>query len=247
MIYSDRARAFAALHQPGNPVVLYNIWDAGSAKAIAGAGAAALATGSYPVAVAQGFADGEQIPLEFVLGNAERIIAATDLPVTIDFEGGYSRAPEQLTANVKRLAETGAVGLNFEDQVVGTAELYSIEEQARRVAAVRAANADIFVNARTDLFLKEKDASKHAGLMAEALERGAAYAEAGGNGYFIPGLTDPDLIAQVCEASALPVNTMMRGITLETARQAGVARCSYGPIPHAKLMQVLAEHFQTLV
>ncbi|MCF6432496.1 isocitrate lyase/phosphoenolpyruvate mutase family protein [Leisingera sp. MMG026] len=247
MTYSDRARAFATLHQPGNPVVLYNIWDAGSAKAIAGAGAAALATGSYPVAVAQGFADGEQIPLEFVLGNAERIIAATDLPVTIDFEGGYSRAPEQLTANVKRLAETGAVGLNFEDQVVGTAELYSIEEQARRVAAVRAANADIFVNARTDLFLKEKDASKHASLMAEALERGAAYAEAGGNGYFIPGLTDPDLIAQVCEASALPVNTMMRGITLETARQAGVARCSYGPIPHAKLMQVLSEHFQALV
>ncbi|UWQ32575.1 isocitrate lyase/phosphoenolpyruvate mutase family protein [Leisingera sp. M527] len=247
MTYSDRARAFAALHQPGNPVVLYNIWDAGSAKAIAGAGAAALATGSYPVAVAQGFADGEQIPLEFVLGNAERIIAATDLPVTIDFEGGYARAPEQLTANVKRLAETGAVGLNFEDQVVGTADLYGIEEQARRVAAVRAANADIFVNARTDLFLKEKDTSKHAGLMAETLERGAAYAEAGGNGYFIPGLTDPDLIAQVCEGCSLPVNTMMRGITLETARQAGVARCSYGPIPHAKLMQVLAEHFQTLV
>ncbi|WP_323776473.1 isocitrate lyase/phosphoenolpyruvate mutase family protein [Leisingera sp.] len=246
MTYSERAAAFAALHQPGNPVVLYNIWDAGSAKAIAGAGAAALATGSHPVAAAQGFADGEQIPLEFVLGNAERIIAATGLPVTIDFEGGYARAPEQLTANVKRLAETGAVGLNFEDQVVGGDGFYSIEEQARRVAAVRAASADIFVNARTDLFLKEKDASKHAGLLSEALERGAAYAEAGASGFFVPGLTDPELIAGVCEASTLPVNTMMRGITLETARQAGVARASYGPIPHARLMQVLAEHFQTL-
>jgi 2-methylisocitrate lyase-like PEP mutase family enzyme len=246
MTYSDRARAFAALHQPGNPVVLYNIWDAGSAKAIAGAGARARATGRFPGAAAQGCADGEQVPLEFVLGNAERIIAATDLPVTIDFEGGYAREPEQLTANVKRLAETGAVGLNFEDQVVGTAGLYSIEEQAKRVAAVRAANAEIFVNARTDLFLKEKDASKHAGLVPEALERAAAYAEAGGSGFFVPGLTDPDLVAQVCEASPLPVNTMMRGITLETARQAGVARASYGPIPHAKLMQVLAEHFKAL-
>ena len=246
MTYSERAAAFAALHQPGNPVVLYNIWDTGSAKAIAGAGAAALATGSYPVAAAQGFPDGEQIPLQFVLGNAERIIAATDLPVTIDFEGGYARAPEQLTANVKRLAETGAVGLNFEDQVVGSAEFYSIDEQAKRVAAVRAANADIFVNARTDLFLKEKDGSKHAGLVAQALERGAAYAEAGASGFFIPGLSDPDLIALVCEGCPLPVNTMMRGITLETARQAGVARCSYGPIPHAKLMQVLAGHFQSL-
>ena len=246
MTYSDRAADFAALHQPGNPVVLYNIWDAGSAKAIAGAGAKALATGSYPVAAAQGFPDGEKIPLDFVLGNAERIIAATDLPVTIDFEGGYARETEQLTANVKRLAETGAVGLNFEDQVVGGGGFYSIEEQAARVAAVRAAHADIFVNARTDLFLKEKDASKHGSLISEALERGAAYAEAGASGFFIPGLTDPDLIAKICEASSLPVNTMMRGITLETARQAGVARCSYGPIPHAKLMQVLAEHFQSL-
>ncbi|KIC32047.1 isocitrate lyase/PEP mutase family protein [Leisingera sp. ANG-S5] len=246
MTYSERAKAFAALHQPGDPVVLYNIWDAGSAKAIAGAGAKALATGSFPVAAAQGFPDGEQVPLEFVLGNAERIFAATDLPVTIDFEGGYARGPEQLTANVKRLAETGAVGLNFEDQVVGGEGFYSIEEQARRVAAVRAAHADIFVNARTDLFLKEKDAAKHAVLLGEALERAAAYAEAGGNGFFVPGLTDPDLIARVCEGCSLPVNTMMRGITLETARQAGVARCSYGPIPHAKLMQVLAEHFQAL-
>ncbi|KIC35822.1 isocitrate lyase/PEP mutase family protein [Leisingera sp. ANG-M7] len=246
MTYSERARGFAALHQPGNPVVLYNIWDAGSAKAIAGAGASALATGSFPVAAAQGFPDGEKVPLEFVLGNAERIVAATDLPVTIDFEGGYAREPEQLTANVKRLAETGAVGLNFEDQVVGGDGLYDVEEQARRVAAVRAAHADIFVNARTDLFLKEKDASKHAGLVPEALERVAAYAAAGGNGFFVPGLTDPDLIARVCEGSPVPVNTMMRGITLETARQAGVARCSYGPIPHAKLMQVLTEHFQAL-
>ncbi|NSY40068.1 isocitrate lyase/phosphoenolpyruvate mutase family protein [Leisingera sp. ANG59] len=246
MTYSDRAKAFAALHQPGNPVVLYNIWDAGSARAIAGAGASALATGSFPVAAAQGFPDGEQVPLEFVLGNAERIVAATELPVTIDFEGGYAREAEQLSANVTRLAETGAVGLNFEDQVVGGDGLYGIEEQARRVAAVRAAHADIFVNARTDLFLKEKDASKHAGLLPEALERAAAYTEAGGNGFFVPGLTDPDLIARVCEGSSLPVNTMMRGITLETARQAGVARCSYGPIPHARLMQVLAEHFQAL-
>ncbi|CUH99239.1 isocitrate lyase/PEP mutase family protein [Leisingera aquaemixtae] len=246
MTYSDRAAGFAALHQPGNPVVLYNIWDTGSAKAVAGAGAKALATGSFPVAAAQGFPDGEQIPLEFVLGNAERIVAATDLPVTIDFEGGYASEPEQLTVNVTRLAHTGAVGLNFEDQVVGTADLYGIIEQARRVTAVRAAHADMFVNARTDLFLKEKDASKHGTLLSEALERGAAYAEAGANGFFVPGLSDPDLIARVCEASALPVNTMMRGITLETARQAGVARCSYGPIPHAKLMQVLAEQFQAL-
>lgn len=246
MTYSEKARAFAALHQPGSPVVLYNIWDAGSARAIAGAGAMALATGSYPVAMAHGFADGEQVPLAFALDNARRIIASTDLPVTVDFEGGYARDTDALTANVTQLVETGAVGLNFEDQVVGSADLYSIDEQSRRVAAVRAAHADLFVNARTDLFLKEKDASKHADLVPEALERGAAYAEAGASGFFVPGLSDPELIAQVCETSALPVNVMMRGVTLATARQAGVARCSYGPIAHGKLMEVLAQQFQAL-
>ncbi|MGR3760996.1 isocitrate lyase/PEP mutase family protein [Roseobacteraceae bacterium NS-SX3] len=246
MTYSERAQAFAELHQPGDPLVLYNIWDAGSAKAIAGAGAKALATGSFPVAAAQGFDDGQQIPMEFVLANAERIIAATGLPLTVDFEGGYARAPEQLTANAARLAATGAVGLNFEDQVVGTADLYGIDEQAGRVAAVRAADADIFVNARTDLFLKEKDGAKHAALLPEALERGAAYAEAGANGFFVPGLSDPELIARVCEACPLPVNVLMRGVTLKTARETGAARASYGPIPHAKLMQVLAEHFHAL-
>lgn len=246
MTYSDRARAFAALHQPGDPLVLYNIWDVGSARAIAGAGARALATGSYPVAMAQGFADGEQVPLDYVLDNARRIIASIDLPVTIDFEGGYARAPRQLTANVRRLAETGAVGLNFEDQVVGSDRIYCLEEQAERVAAVRAGHADIFVNARTDLFLKEKDSSKHADLLTEALERAAAYAEAGADGFFVPGLSDPDLLARVCEGCALPVNAFMRGVTLAQARQAGVARASYGPIPHTRLMQALAEHFQAL-
>ena len=173
-------------------------------------------------------------------------MASTDLPVSVDFEGGYARDPETLTANVKRLVETGAIGLNFEDQIVGTADFYDISEQAARVAAVRAAHPDLFVNARTDLFLKERDAAKHAGLMTEALERGAAYTEAGANGFFVPGLTDPDLIARVCEVSDLPVNTMMRGITLETARQAGIARASYGPLAHAALMKVLAEQFQAL-
>lgn len=246
MTYETRAKAFADLHQPGNPVVLYNIWDAGSARAIAGVGAAAIATGSHPLAAAQGYDDGEQIPLERLLGTAAQIVGAVDVPVTIDFEGGYARAPEALTQNVTRLADTGAIGLNFEDQIVGGEGLYDITEQSSRVAAVRAAHAHLFINARTDLFLKEKDASKHAGLMSEALERAAAYAEAGGSGFFVPGLRDLDLIARICADCPLPVNAFMRGLTLEDARQAGAARVSFGPIPHTQLMELLAERFQAL-
>ncbi|MGR3622018.1 isocitrate lyase/PEP mutase family protein [Pseudophaeobacter sp.] len=247
MTFIDRARAFAALHQPGTPLVLYNIWDAGSAKAVAGAGAAALATGSWSVAAAQGYGDGEDIPLELLLKICGRITTKNDLPLTVDFEGGFASDAATLTANARRVLETGAVGINFEDQIIGGQGLYVAEEQASRIAAMRAADADYFINARTDLFLKERNTEVHADLVEEALIRAAAYADAGASGFFIPGLTNPDLIARITSAAALPVNVMMRpGMTLSDMAAAGVARASYGPAPYAKAMAQLAQAFTDL-
>src|SRR5256885_15800157 len=116
---ASKFETFAELHVPGDPVVLYNIWDVASALAVVKAGAKALATGSHPVADANGWPDGQQIPIDFALANAKRIVDAVELPVTIDFEGAYSVDPEQGGANVARLAAIGAVGGNFEDQVIG--------------------------------------------------------------------------------------------------------------------------------
>lgn len=247
MSYSDRAQAFAALHQPGTPLVLYNIWDVGSAKAIADAGATALATGSWSVAAAQGFGDGEAIPLDLLLDISARIVASSALPVTVDFEGGFAPDAATLTLNARALVATGAVGINFEDQIVGGQGLYSTEEQASRLKAMRAADPDYFINARTDVFLKERDTDKHADLVEDALLRAAAYREAGASGFFVPGLTDPVLIARIVAATPLPVNVMMRaGMTLAQMREAGVARASYGPFPYAKAMQQLAEAFSAL-
>lgn len=246
MSFETRATEFAALHVPGDPLILYNVWDAGSAKAVAAAGAKAIATGSWSVAGAQGFDDGQKLPMDVLLDVAARIVATVELPVTIDFEGAYAEAPELVAANVERLIATGAVGMNFEDQVVGGAGLYSTEDQSRRIAAARQTNAQFWINARTDLFLKERDASKHADLLGAALERAAAYAEAGANSFFIPGLTDPELIARFCSDCGLPVNVMMRGITLDAARQAGVARCSYGPLPFAEAMSALTAKAKAL-
>ena len=110
---------FAALHVPGDPVILYNIWDPGSAQAVAKAGAKALATGSHPVGDAAGFGDVQKVPLDFVFDNARRIMAAVDLPLTVDFEGAYSADREEGGRNVAALKATGAVGCNFEDQVIG--------------------------------------------------------------------------------------------------------------------------------
>jgi 2-methylisocitrate lyase-like PEP mutase family enzyme len=113
---TSKFQAFAALHVPGDPVILFNAWDAGSAKAVADAGAKAIATGSASVAGAQGYKDAESLPLDLALANAARVVTAVELPVTIDFEGAYAVAPEEAAANVAKLAATGAIGCNFEDR-----------------------------------------------------------------------------------------------------------------------------------
>ena len=123
---STKFEVFAALHVPGDPVILYNIWDVGSAQAVIRAGAKALATGSHPVADANGWPDGQGVPIDFALANAKRIAESTELPLTVDFESAYSDHPDQGADNVVRLAATGAVGCNFEDQVIGGEGLHPL-------------------------------------------------------------------------------------------------------------------------
>ncbi|MCV9962477.1 isocitrate lyase/phosphoenolpyruvate mutase family protein [Pararhizobium sp. BT-229] len=245
MNQTDKAKAFTELHRKGDPVVLYNIWDAGSAKAVAEAGAKALATGSWSVAAANGYGDGQEIPMLQLVDIARAIVAATDLPVSIDFEGGYAEDAEAAALNVARVVDAGAVGINFEDQVVGGSGLYALEAQAARIKAIRAMadarGVPFFINARTDLFLKVSDPARHPPLVEEAIERGAAYAEAGASGFFVPGLSNPDLIGRVCEAVGLPVNIMMRqGVPdVKTLAGLGVGRVSYGPGPYRAMIEWL--------
>ncbi|MDQ0318753.1 2-methylisocitrate lyase-like PEP mutase family enzyme [Pararhizobium capsulatum DSM 1112] len=238
----EKTKAFHALHRKGNPLVLYNVWDAGTAGAVAAAGAKALATGSWSVAAANGYGDGEALPLEVLVVVARSIVASIDLPVSIDFEGAYSEDPSQAAANAALLMDLGAVGINFEDQVVGGEGLYSIESQTARIRAIRAAAEDrglpFFINARTDLFLKESDGSKHAALLDQAIERAHAFAEAGASGFFAPWLADTALISQLCAASPLPVNIMMKpgAPTVSELAACGVARVSYGPGPYRAMI-----------
>jgi len=243
----EKAKAFAALHKKGDPIVLYNIWDAGTAKAVTEAGAKALATGSWSVAAAHGFADGEKLPMQVLVETAKSITAVIDLPLSVDFEGAYSAEPEGAAANVARLVDVGAIGINFEDRVVAGEGLYPVESQAARIRALRAMadgrDIPFFINARTDLFLAEGDLAKHAGLVDEAIERGRAYAAAGGNGFFVPGLIDPALIEKICAASSLPVNIMMRAGApdVKTLAKLGVGRISYGPGPYRSMMEKLKQ------
>jgi 2-methylisocitrate lyase-like PEP mutase family enzyme len=235
-------KAFAALHVPGNPVVLYNIWDVGSAQAVVRAGAKALATGSHPVADAHGWADGQQVPIEFALANAKRIVDSVDLPVTVDFESAYSVDPEAGAANVLRLMATGAVGCNFEDQVIGGEGLHPLKEQAKRIEAIRLAVGDhFFINARTDLYLKTQQYDS--ALVEAAIERGKAFADAGASGFFVPRLADPRQIERIVRDVPLPLNVIAFPGAPEKSvwASAGVARISHGPFPHRALMATLEE------
>ena len=235
---------FATLHVAGDPLVLFNAWDPGSAVAVAKSGAKAIATGSASVAMANGYGDGEEVPLDLALANAARIVESVDLPVTVDFEGGYATDVNGLAANGRRLAKTGAVGCNFEDQIVGTDELYSVAEQSARIAALRdGVGGSFFINARTDLFLKAKAEAHDSALADQAIERGLAYAEAGANGLFIPGLADLELVERISSAVALPVNAMHlpNGPSRAQWASAGIARVSHGPFPFMAMQAWLTE------
>src|SRR6202040_2332126 len=118
MNQTEKAKRFAELHVKGAPLLLYNAWDAGSAKSILDAGAKAIATSSWSVAAAQGYGDGEAIPIELAEQIVGRIAATVDIPVTVDFEGGYSEDDGELAANISRLLDLGVTGINFEDRIV---------------------------------------------------------------------------------------------------------------------------------
>ncbi|QNM82016.1 isocitrate lyase/phosphoenolpyruvate mutase family protein [Sphingomonas sabuli] len=234
--------SFAALHKPGEPVILYNVWDAGSAQAVERAGAKAIATGSHPVGDASGFGDGQQVPLDFVLDNARRIVGAVGLPVTVDFESAYAVEVDEGAANVAALKGAGAVGCNFEDQVIGGEGVHPLDRHCRRIQAIRdAVGPDFFINARTDLLLKTEDHDD--ALVDSVIERGKAFADAGASGFFVPRLADAAQVERVVREVPLPLNLIaFPGAPPNTEwASLGVARISYGPFPHRALMKTLED------
>lgn len=233
---TDKIADFRALHVPGDPLILVNIWDAGSAKAVAAAGAKAIATGSYGVAGAQGRSDGEDFPLEDVFENLARILSVTDLPVTIDMESGYGADAAAVGLSVGRARAAGAVGINMEDRLPGHNDQLPVAEAIARYRA--AADTGIFVNARCDSFRGRDAVADGDKLVAATLERARAYADAGAGSLFVPFLLDPRCIGAICDASPLPVNILRGkgGPTHKELASLGVARISHGHQPWAAAM-----------
>jgi 2-methylisocitrate lyase-like PEP mutase family enzyme len=219
------------MHQPGNPIVLVNVWDAASARVVAAhPHTRAIASGSWSVAAANGHEDGGGLPLEAALAAALRIVTATDLPVSIDFESGYADTPKGVFHNVRHLIETGAVGLNIEDsRPMDTGGVWDASEAASRVAAVRAAAVEsgipLVINARTDTLI-------HGGTVDDAIARGNAYLEAGADCVFVLGV-DGSTTDRVVTGLNGPLSVMAGAGSPSIAEfaAAGVARVSFGPGP----------------
>ena len=236
---TDKVKIFGDLHVAGNPLILYNIWDAGSAKAVADAGASAIATGSWGVACAHGYKDGETFPVDLVFANLAQILNVTDLPVTLDFEAGYGADAAQVGQMVEKVAKAGAAGINIEDKDPVTRELFEIETACARIEA--AAASGIWINARADLFIVTPKEHHDLALVEKVLERAKAYADSGANSLFVPFIADASLISHLCSKSPLPVNILVGDDIpdIKTLASLGVARISHGHGPWARAMQDL--------
>jgi len=242
-----KAEQFHALHVPGKPLVLFNIWDAGSAKAVAAGGAKAIATGSWSVAHAHGFDDGERTPLVLAIENLRQIARATDLPVSVDLESGYGEAVEAVGQTISLAIDAGAIGCNLEDSFPATGKLREIADQAHRIRRARqaadASNIPFFLNARTDVFFQSPPEQHNDAMVEDALQRAKAYAEAGADGLFTPGVASVKLIARLAKESPLPLNIMVGDATppLRELAAHGVARVSHGPGPCLLAMKALQD------
>jgi methylisocitrate lyase len=242
---ASKARQFRELHVAGSPFVLFNVWDAGSTNAVIAGGARAIATSSWSVAHANGFTDGEQLPLSLAIENLRRITSVTQLPVTADLEGGYGESADAIASCIALAIDAGAVGCNLEDSVPADGRLRGAGEQAHRIGCARrtaaASGLPFFINARTDVFLQRPPAEHNERMVAVALELAHRYQDAGADGLFTPGLVDIRLIERLASASPVAINIMSQDGTpaLAALAEAGVARVSHGPAPYVAAMSAL--------
>ncbi|MEO8049419.1 MAG: isocitrate lyase/phosphoenolpyruvate mutase family protein [Acidobacteriota bacterium] len=228
--YTARRAAFRKLHESGC-FVIPNPWDAGSARYLQHLGFKALATTSGGFAFSRGLSDGA-VPRDAMLTNIADIVSAVDLPVNADFESGYAREPEAVAANVRLCIETGVAGLSIEDSTGDAASpLFELPLAVDRIRAARtaidASQSGVLLTARAECYLVN-----HADPFRESLRRLHAYAEAGADVMYAPGLHESaDIKAFVAELSPQPVNLLMSrntGLTVANLADLGVRRISVG-------------------
>jgi 2-methylisocitrate lyase-like PEP mutase family enzyme len=232
----ERALRFRALHTGDRPLQLANAWDPTSAAVMAAAGAPAIGTTSFGVALAHGVGDAELVPFADVLSLVDAVSSRLDVPVSVDLEAGRGAAPPDVQRAVAAVIDRGAVGVNIEDTIPGQqGRLRDVDDQAARLRAARdaatATGIPIFVNARCDVWFGADLPAETQ--LDEALRRARAYRDAGADGLFVPGLLDLTTLRELTRQVEIPINVMV-GIgapSLDELAAAGVRRLSQGGEP----------------
>jgi 2-methylisocitrate lyase-like PEP mutase family enzyme len=235
----QRARELLRLHQDPSLLTVVNVWDVITAKVVSDIeGTTALATASHSIAASRGYEDGENIPVDEMVAEVARIVAATSLPVSADLEGGYGDAPE----TIRKAIGVGVVGANLEDQMKPLAEAAAQVEAVMKAAAAEGVS-DFVLNARTDAFVKAGDRDP-ADVLADAIERGRAFLDAGAPVVFVPGRLSEEQVVALVDALG-PQRLTLIGIpgvpSLARLEELGVARVSYGPMSQNVALTALAK------
>lgn len=222
---SSAAATFRSLHHEGL-LLLVNAWDGGSARLLESLGAKAVATSSAAVAWANGYPDGNLLPVPLLLATVRQVARVLRVPLTVDVEAGYSDDPVRVGETVASVLEAGAVGINLEDGM-GAPELLAAKIQEAKRAAARL-GVDLFVNARTDVYLRGLVPAEQR--LRETLARAERYRDAGADGLFVPGARDAETLGALAASARLPLNVLAQpGVppAAELARL-GVRRLSSG-------------------
>lgn len=226
----DIGAKFRDLHRPGNPFILANVWDIGSAKMLAGLGAQAIGTSSSAHAFALGQPDGT-ITRDQALAHAADMVAAVNVPVSGDFENGFGEAPDTVVQTVRMAAEVGLAGISIEDTALPGATPYAFDLAVERIAAAsaaaRALPSDFVLVARADGIINGQYD------IEEALKRIRAFDAAGADCLYVPMPKSAPDIARICQATRKPVNALAAGPVYTAMNKAdfanlGVARISLG-------------------
>lgn len=235
MTAAEKAARLRHLHAGDRPLILFNAYDAVSARILESLDAPAIATSSGGICFARGYRDGGSIPRDVMLAAVQSIATCVGVPVTADMEGGYGDDVAAAQETARGLIRTGAVGLNFEDRTMSGEALIDAELQAARIKAIQEIGAEsgvpLVINARTDVFFG--DYVEPAKRMGETLRRAKLYREAGADCVFVPGVFSSGQIHELVEQSGGPLNILALPDNPGVAELAklGVARISYGTAP----------------
>lgn len=245
----EKTAQFRALHGSEALFVLPNCWDAISAKVLQNAGAKAVATASASVSWACGVRDGEGLSRDEMVGVVRRVCDGVDVPVSADMERGYGETAHEVKASIGAVIEAGAVGINIEDSL-GESGQRPVGQMRERIAAARdagnEAGIDIFINARADGFLLGGAGDD---VLADTIERGNAWLDAGADCVFVPGVSDLDIMKQLVAGINGPVSMIVmdeKTPNLAQLQSAGIVRISTGPRTMQAVMGCLADAYRSV-